>query len=164
MVVRCGWMIPTSVSIITFGPCRADRRGTSEPLLDTALSVIMEPLPKDAPLWSIFLITELADGAAAVVVVLHHVLADGVGGLNVLAALVDRHPRLPVSFPQPSPTRGSLAREAWLTQLREFVAQQARGDPCAVGCLLVEAFTLRAQFLLAGTTNWSTPQDGGGQA
>ena len=49
----------------------------------------MDPLPKDAPLWLIVLITDLADGAAAVVVVLHHVIADGLGGLNVLAALLD---------------------------------------------------------------------------
>jgi diacylglycerol O-acyltransferase / wax synthase len=97
--------------------CRSP--GDERALLDTALSVIMEPLPKDAPLWSIFLITELADGAAAVVVVLHHVLADGVGGLNVLAALVDPGaPPAAVSFQRPSPTRGSLAREAWLTHLR----------------------------------------------
>ena len=59
-------------------PCRAP--GDERALLDTALSVIMEPLPRTAPLWSMFLITGLAGGAAAVVVVLHHVLADGLGG------------------------------------------------------------------------------------
>jgi diacylglycerol O-acyltransferase / wax synthase len=68
-------------------PCR--HPGDERALLDTALSVIMEPLPKWAPLWSVVLITQLAEGSAAVVVVLHHVLADGLGGLNVLAALVD---------------------------------------------------------------------------
>jgi diacylglycerol O-acyltransferase / wax synthase len=49
----------------------------------------MEPLSRQAPLWSVVLITGFADGSAAVVVVLHHVLADGLGGLNVLAALVE---------------------------------------------------------------------------
>ncbi|HEX5383728.1 MAG TPA: wax ester/triacylglycerol synthase domain-containing protein, partial [Propionibacteriaceae bacterium] len=63
--------------------------GGERALLDTALSVIMTPLPQDAPLWSIALITGLADGGTAVVIVLHHVIADGLGGLNVLAALVD---------------------------------------------------------------------------
>jgi hypothetical protein len=87
----------------------------------------MEPLPKRAPLWSIFLITELADSRAAVVVVLHHVLADGLGGVNVLAALVD--PGLEpasVPFPRPRPALPVLARDALLTRLREM--RQAAGS------------------------------------
>jgi diacylglycerol O-acyltransferase / wax synthase len=93
--------------------------GDEQALLDTALAVIMEPLPRDAPLWSITLISDLADGGAAVVVVLHHVIADGLGGLNVLAALVD--PGLPpaaVAFPRARPALSSLARDAWLARLR----------------------------------------------
>jgi diacylglycerol O-acyltransferase / wax synthase len=50
-------------------PCRAP--GDEAALLDAALSVIMTPLPKDAPLWSVVLITDLADGGLGVVVVLH---------------------------------------------------------------------------------------------
>ena len=92
--------------------------GDERALFDTALSVIMEPLPRQAPLWSVALITELADGGAAVVVVLHHVLADGLGGLNVLAALVD--PGLEpagVPFPRPRPALPILARDALLKRL-----------------------------------------------
>jgi diacylglycerol O-acyltransferase / wax synthase len=97
-------------------PCQAP--GDERALLDTALLVIMEPLPKQAPLWSIVLITELADGAAAVVVVLHHVLADGLGGLNILATLVDPGaPPAAVAFPRPKPTLSSLARDSWRTRL-----------------------------------------------
>jgi diacylglycerol O-acyltransferase len=93
--------------------------GDQRALLETALSVIMTPLPRGAPLWWVALISDLADGGAAVVVVLHHVLADGLGGLNVLAALVD--PGLPpanVPFPRASPTWASLARDALRTRLR----------------------------------------------
>ena len=93
--------------------------GDEPALLDTALSVIMTPMAQDAPLWSIALITGLADGGTAVVVVLHHVIADGLGGLNVLAALVD--PGLSsagVPFPRRWPMRASLARDAWLTRLQ----------------------------------------------
>lgn len=96
--------------------CR--RPGDQQALLDTALSVIMEPLPRRAPLWSITLITDLPDGGAAVVVVLHHVLADGLGGLNVLAALVDPGARpASVTFPRAQPALSSLAQDAWLTRL-----------------------------------------------
>jgi diacylglycerol O-acyltransferase / wax synthase len=93
--------------------------GDERALLDTALSVIMSPLPREHPLWSAMLITYLADPGNAVVVVLHHVLADGLGGLNVLAALVDPGtPPAGVPFPRPSPTRSSLARDAWQTRVQ----------------------------------------------
>ena len=95
-------------------PCRA--QGDEPALLETALWVIMTPLPRWAPLWSLVLITELAEDAAAVVVVLHHALADGLGGLNVLAALVDPGATSDVLFPRPTPTPRSLAREAWLSR------------------------------------------------
>ena len=101
--------------------------GDERALFDTALSMIMEPLPRKAPLWSVVLITELADGRAAVVVVLHHVLADGLGGLNVLAALLDPGVRpAGVRFPRPRPALPVLARDALLTRLRGV--RQAAGS------------------------------------
>jgi diacylglycerol O-acyltransferase / wax synthase len=93
--------------------------GDQQALLDTALAVIMEPLPRRVPLWSITLITDLADGGAAVVVVLHHMLADGLGGLNVLAALVDPGAQpASVTFPRARPALWSLAQDAWLARLQ----------------------------------------------
>ena len=101
--------------------------GDERALFDTALSMIMEPLPRKAPLWSVVLITELADGRAAVVVVLHHVLADGLGGLNVLAALLDPGVEpAGVPFPRPRPALPVLARDALLTRLRGM--RQAAGS------------------------------------
>ena len=101
--------------------------GDERALFDTALSMIMEPLPRKAPLWSVVLITELADGRAAVVVVLHHVLADGLGGLNVLAAIIDPGVEpASVPFPRPLPALPILARDALLTRLRGM--RQAAGS------------------------------------
>ena len=106
-------------------PCRAP--GDERALLETALSVIMAPLSKEAPLWSIVLITDLVDGAAAVVVVVHHVLADGLGGLSVLAALVDPGaPPAGMAFPRPRPALTNLAREALL--LRAQGVRRAAGS------------------------------------
>jgi diacylglycerol O-acyltransferase / wax synthase len=94
------------------------RPGDKQALLDTALSVIMVPLARAHALWSVVLITDLADDGVAVVVVLHHVLADGLGGVNVLAALVDPGaPPAAVAFPRPTPTRSDLARDAWQARL-----------------------------------------------
>jgi len=94
------------------------RPGDEQALLDTALSVVATPLPRKSPLWSVVFLTGLADGGVALVVVLHHVLADGIGGLSVLAHLVDQGAgAADVPFPRPRPTAGTLAREALRTRL-----------------------------------------------
>jgi diacylglycerol O-acyltransferase len=93
--------------------------GDEQAFLDTVLSVVAEPLPVDAPLWSVAVVTGRADGATSLVVVLHHVLADGVGGLAVLAALVDPGGADPAQpFPRERPTVRVLARDAWRRRLR----------------------------------------------
>jgi diacylglycerol O-acyltransferase len=92
-------------------PC--DPPGDERALLDTALSVVMLPLVRSAPLWSASFVTGLADGRAALVLVLHHVLSDGIGGLAVLAGLVDQEvDAASEPFPRPRPSAPSLAREA----------------------------------------------------
>ncbi|WP_169814786.1 wax ester/triacylglycerol synthase domain-containing protein [Nocardia crassostreae] len=97
-------------------PAPADEQA----LLDTALSVITSPLPRTAPLWSVVLVSGLTGPSRALVVVLHHVLADGVGGLAALANLVDAPVRAPArdDFPRPGPARSALARDALVTRLR----------------------------------------------
>ena len=98
-------------------PCGAP--GDEPALLDTALSVIAAPLPRTAPLWSAALVTGLADGRVALVLALHHVLADGLGGLAVLANLVDSHAHPPgARFPRPAPAAARLARDAFLSRWR----------------------------------------------
>ncbi|MBK3641532.1 wax ester/triacylglycerol synthase domain-containing protein [Streptomyces sp. MBT33] len=92
--------------------------GDERALLDTALSVITRRLPRRAPLWAAVLVTGLAGGGRALVLVLHHALADGVGGLAVLADLVDSADRSPAArFPRPAPNRAALARDAWANRL-----------------------------------------------
>jgi len=93
--------------------------GDEQALLDCSLSVVMIPLRRAAPLWSAVFITGLADGRLALVVVLHHVLADGVGGLAVLANLVDGPASAPqAGFPRSAPSRARLAQDAWAGRLR----------------------------------------------
>lgn len=59
--------------------------GYEAALLDIAADTVSHRLPACRPLWSATLVTGLADGGAALIVVLHHVIADGMGGLAVLA-------------------------------------------------------------------------------
>ena len=92
--------------------------GDEPALLETALSVIMSPLPRIAPLWSVVLVTGPAGSTLALVIVLHHALADGVGGLAVLAQLIDGPSQAPeVCFPRPAPAPAGLARDAFAAGL-----------------------------------------------
>lgn len=88
-------------------------------LLELAVSAVTTPLPRDRPLWSALLVTGLADGTAALVIVLHHALADGIGGLTVLANLL-REPAADALdiFPRPRPSAWLLVREAAVSRLR----------------------------------------------
>lgn len=98
--------------------------GDDRALLDLAAALIAAPLPRNMPLWSATLVTGLAGDAAALVITLHHVLADGVGGLGVLAGLVDQAPRPPdPAFPRAAPSRALLARDA----MRDRRANVLRG-------------------------------------
>lgn len=98
-------------------PCRGP--GDEAALLDTATGVIVEPLPRSRPLWSVVFITGVHRDRVAAVVVLHHVLADGIGGLAVLASLLDHVPSPPTpDFPRRPPAAGRLAADAFLDRLR----------------------------------------------
>jgi diacylglycerol O-acyltransferase / wax synthase len=78
------------------------------------------------PLWSATFVTGLADGGTGLVIVMNHVLADGIGGLAVLARLVDETPGLPsgrperARFPVPAPGTRTLAADAWAGRARRL--------------------------------------------
>jgi diacylglycerol O-acyltransferase / wax synthase len=103
-------------------PPPGDRRA----LLEAAAAVAGEPLPQSRPLWSATFVTGLGDGSTGLVIVMNHVLADGIGGLAVLAQLVDEGPGLPPTtaeaggFPVPAPRAGALAADAWAGRARHL--------------------------------------------
>ena len=93
--------------------------GDEDALLDVAARLVADPLPRSRPLWSAAFVTGLAGGRVALVLVLHHVLADGIGGLAVLGALVDGVAGPPVpEFPGRPPSTAGLAVDAWGSWLR----------------------------------------------
>ncbi|GAB2817344.1 wax ester/triacylglycerol synthase domain-containing protein [Lentzea nigeriaca] len=93
--------------------------GNEVALLDIASALVIRPLPRSSPLWSATLVTGLAENKAALVLVFHHVLSDGIGGLAVLANLVDGAPHAETApFPAPAPSRRELAKDAWTARLR----------------------------------------------
>jgi diacylglycerol O-acyltransferase / wax synthase len=93
--------------------------GDEPALLELTAALLTEPLSRAGPLWRAVLVTT-ADGArAALIMVLHHVLADGIGGLAILANLVDGAPDpVGLAFPAAAPSTAELARETWTARLR----------------------------------------------
>jgi WS/DGAT/MGAT family acyltransferase len=99
-------------------------------LFAVAASLLCRPLDAGRPLWRAALVTG-RDGDA-LIVVLHHVVADGLGGLAVLAALADewRGADPGRRFPLRPPTARELASEAArarLVGLRSLPCELRRG-------------------------------------
>ena len=98
--------------------------GDQQALLEVAAVVAGEPLPRSRPLWSATFVTGLADGGTGLVIIMNHVLADGIGGLAVLAQLMDDGPGLPPAapeaggFPVPAPRARAIAADAWAGRAR----------------------------------------------
>jgi diacylglycerol O-acyltransferase / wax synthase len=140
--------------------------GDQRALLDLAAAVATEPLPRSRPLWSAVFITGLASHGVAVVIVVHHVLVDGIGGLAVLASLVDHAASQPgAAFPRRPPPAGQLAIDAVRGRLRAVsrvpaawrrlrVSMAAGGGfaPApAVPCSLVQRTGPRRRFAVVST-------------
>lgn len=96
--------------------------GDEQALLDVVADTVSRRLAPSRPLWSATLVTGIADGRSALVVVFHHVLADGIGGLAVLAQLVDGVPLvIRQRFPRRPPRRRDLLIDAWRSRARAIL-------------------------------------------
>jgi WS/DGAT/MGAT family acyltransferase len=97
---------------------RCPEPGGEHALLDVAAETATAPLPLDRPLWTATFVSGLAGGRSALIVVVHHVLADGIGGLAALACLLDGAPPPPaIDLSRPPPSRGQLAVDALRARL-----------------------------------------------
>jgi WS/DGAT/MGAT family acyltransferase len=101
--------------------------GDEQALLAVATEVLGRRLPADRPPWSATFVTDLAGGGTALVIVFDHVLADGIGGLAVLASLVDGMPPPPgdPGFPRPAPSWRALALDAASQRARALTRWRA---------------------------------------
>src|SRR6516164_9500706 len=117
--------------------------GDERALLDLAAAQLARPLPMSRPLWSAVFVTGLAGGGTALIVIMDHVLADGVAGLTVLGALMDQAAGpavitargaplslplplpLPLPVPVAAPRARALAADAWASRLRRVAEPRA---------------------------------------
>ncbi|SDL87919.1 acyltransferase, WS/DGAT/MGAT [Geodermatophilus siccatus] len=92
--------------------------GDEQALLDLAAELVSTRLPADRPRWSATVVRGLPEGRTGVVVVLSHVLVDGVGGLALLASVVDGAGAPEPRAPRPRPSYRRLVAEAWGVRVR----------------------------------------------
>jgi WS/DGAT/MGAT family acyltransferase len=129
-----------------FDPSQHVRRLDGEPA-----DLVCSRLPHARPLWALGW-SSRGPGEIEVVLVFHHVLADGMGGLAVLAALADGMPPMTAEQSGPVPSRQALvadalrqrwhglprtaatARQAW-RGLGELGVFQRRPEPAALTSL-----------------------------
>jgi diacylglycerol O-acyltransferase len=90
--------------------------GDEDALLELAAVEGNRPLLRDRPLWRAIHVTGMSRGRGALVVVVHHAVADGIGGLAVLRQLVDHSPGAEGAS-QPRPLPRKAAARSWGTSL-----------------------------------------------
>jgi diacylglycerol O-acyltransferase / wax synthase len=80
--------------------------------------VLSRPLDRTKPLWELYVFEDLAEDRTAVLLKLHHAMADGIGGMMVASALFDLAPDVPLGAPEeawspePAPPVQDLIRDA----------------------------------------------------
>ncbi len=63
--------------------------GSEQQLLELAAQLMMRLLDRSRPLWELWVVDALADGNVALVEKVHHVMMDGVSGVDVVMLLTD---------------------------------------------------------------------------
>jgi WS/DGAT/MGAT family acyltransferase len=94
-----------------------------EGLLAIAARELMTRLPQGQPLWAAIIVTGVNPGVSGVVLIIDHVLADGIGALSILAALTRVEPALPdAEFPRARPSGAALVADS----VRRHITDLAR--------------------------------------
>jgi WS/DGAT/MGAT family acyltransferase len=112
--------------------------------------VLSRPLDRTKPLWELYVFEDLAEGRTAVLLKLHHAMADGIGGMMIASALFDLAPDAPLGAPEawspePAPPMKDLIRDA----MEEVVLHPLQGLSHAARQprILAETFAATADAL-----------------
>jgi diacylglycerol O-acyltransferase len=90
-----------------------------ERLLAGAAELVLTPIDRSGPLWRAEVLADPTGRARALVVVAHHAMSDGLGGLAVLAALADGSPGVVALRRDPArpPSRREIVADAWRSRV-----------------------------------------------
>jgi WS/DGAT/MGAT family acyltransferase len=131
-------------------------------LLRLCAALVTRRLDRDRPLWRLWFVTGLPGDRVAVVIVLHHVVADGLAALELIATFLgpvpDQAPPAPASMV--APRWRELAADAArtrLARLRRAVRAIGRGSPRSVGRELAGVGRVLARSWRAPRTSLNAP-------
>ena len=93
--------------------------GDEQTLLRVCCDLTAPSLDRSRPLWDLWLLDGLADGQVALLLRLHHVVADGEAALELFSAMFDAEP----TSPGPAPVGYLGAHPGWLALIRGTVAR-----------------------------------------
>lgn len=105
------------------------KRGTETELKAVAGKILSTVMDRHRPLWDLTLVHGLQSNRTALVVRIHHCLADGIAGLGLMSILMDSSPE-----PRPLPkikrrrrfqrqTSGPPLLESWINKSSNFIEQ-----------------------------------------
>ena len=141
--------------------------GDEAQLLTLAQRILRAPLDRAHPPWELWFLTGLPGGRLAVLVKLHHAIADGLGAVQMMKTLFDAEPdapdpRLLPWTPAPAPTGRALLLDNLTGKASAVIsALRALGHPgqlAAVFAALRHTFAMRTQ---APTTSFNRPMPSG---
>ena len=101
--------------------------GSDQQLQSLAESIVSQQLDRTKPLWEFFFITGLSENRFAMLCKAHHVLADGIAGVNIVTLLFDvesapKPAKQPDQqwMPQPAPSKTDMAIDAVREQMQQL--------------------------------------------
>ncbi|MFM8264775.1 MAG: wax ester/triacylglycerol synthase domain-containing protein [Acidimicrobiia bacterium] len=102
--------------------------GSPRQLLDLATLIIHDPFERTRPLWQFTVVDGLAGGRGALIVKLHHTVADGEGGVLLSLQFIDleRNAPLPPPMSDAPPPEPSIGGEDPADLLRSSVSDALR--------------------------------------
>ena len=140
--------------------------GDEAALLAACLELNQPPLDRSRPLWELWLLPGLADGNVGVLFRLHHVVADGIAAMAMMAALFGATPGTPPPparpwRPAPAPSAWQLFTDTWRQRAD---AAAAAGSRLRHPAAMVQSLGARARQLrliigegLAPRVSWNQP-------
>ncbi|NDG10308.1 MAG: hypothetical protein EB111_00425, partial [Actinobacteria bacterium] len=102
--------------------------GSLRQLLDLATLIVNDPFERTRPLWQFVSVEGLSGGRGALIVKLHHTVADGQGGVLLSLQFIDleRNAPLPPPLPEPPAPEPSLAGDEPVDLLRSSMSDALR--------------------------------------
>jgi WS/DGAT/MGAT family acyltransferase len=80
--------------------------GGHDELSDVVGRILSRPLDRAKPLWELYVFEGMEKGRTAVLMKMHHALADGVAGMAIASVLFDLAPDAAIGEAQPRPAKG----------------------------------------------------------